>query len=181
MTQAIVEPSSAHRAALTLHALSGSDREWMLQSLTPEQRGVLQPLLAELQELGIPSDAQLFEALGNAGQGAPSAPPEDDPLDRLDESALRQLAPMLAQEPARLTAALLATQSPAWRERLLGALPTDRAAQVRALVLPADASALQAAVRAQIATLLQATPRSGRPASRWGKVRQRLFPNWRAL
>lgn len=146
---------AVQRAALALHGLAGVDRDWVLQGLPAEQQRTLQPLLAELRELGIPHDATLLEELlREPEQGAtPQAPPH--PLDALDAAELEALARILEDEPPRLVAVLLATREWPWRQRLLAGLdPRRRAAVQRA----GDGAApmVQAAVLAQVIEQLAA-------------------------
>ena len=54
--------SGWRRAALTLHALHGQDREWLLAQLGESARQRLQALLEELRELAWPADRQLVQA-----------------------------------------------------------------------------------------------------------------------
>lgn len=50
------------RAALTLHALTAEDRDWLLRQLPPAHGQALEPLLEELKVLGIPQDQSLVQA-----------------------------------------------------------------------------------------------------------------------
>ena len=54
-------PHGMRRAALTLHALDRGDRAWVLGQLSEGQRGLLEPLLADLATLGIPRDRALIQ------------------------------------------------------------------------------------------------------------------------
>jgi hypothetical protein len=94
MMDHLVEPSSGtRRAALTLHALGGVDRAWLLRQLSPGQRDTMASLLAELDSLGIPRDSALVQdAL--ASTLAPVAPRPAD----LDAEGLCRA---LAREPDR--------------------------------------------------------------------------------
>jgi hypothetical protein len=53
--------NGTRRAALTLHALERSDRAWLLGQLSHGQRELLEPLLADLETLGIPRDRGLIQ------------------------------------------------------------------------------------------------------------------------
>ena len=78
------------RAALALHALGASDRRWLLERLDAGQRERLQPLLAELDALGVRFDPADIDAL--------SVPPaEPEPVD---------WSSALPDEPAWIIAAL---------------------------------------------------------------------------
>ena len=121
MTFDVPQPSPAHRAALALHALPGDDRDWVLEALPADQQSMLQPLLRELEELGIPREAGLFD--GVAGSRREQAITAVDALRALDGAGVRRLAGLLAAEPPRVAVALLAGGPWPWREQLLAGLP----------------------------------------------------------
>ena len=104
---------SLRRAALALHALSPADRAWVLGQLTKPQQQALQPLLAELVELGIPPDAQLVrQVLTEQGARPAAARPAGAP----HAAALRGA---LQAEPAAMQPYLLAALPAAQREAVL--------------------------------------------------------------
>lgn len=94
MMDHLAEPSSGtRRAALTLHALNGTDRAWLMRQLSPDQRDAMASLLAELDSLDIPRDSALIQdALASAPAPARATPP---PVD-LDAE---RLCRVLAREP----------------------------------------------------------------------------------
>jgi hypothetical protein len=174
MNIAAPQPTAAHRAALNLHALAEPDRHWVLQALTGEQQAALQPLLRELEELGIPRDADLARAFATAaaredndGAGA---------LQALDDAGVRRLAALLAGEPPRLAAAVLVHRAWPWRERLMAELPVATAQAIRsAMGAPPAASALQAFVVAELGTALRAQHAVQPPRrSLWQTMRHRF-------
>ncbi|GAB3771675.1 hypothetical protein GCM10028796_40920 [Ramlibacter monticola] len=174
MTLQLPSPSPAHRAALTLHALSGDDRAWVLEALSSQQRSVLKPLLGELDELGIPREADLLRGL--AGTGSEAAIPASDALQALDDPGVRRLANLLAAEPPRLAAALLAAGSWPWGGQLLAGLPQAMAQEVESLARSASpAVALQAAVVAETALRVAGERAEPKPVSRWQLLRRRLL------
>ena len=128
----------ARSAALLLHALSNSDRQWLLQQLRPEDCTILAPMLEELRQMGIPADrALLRELLGDAavpGKSALSAVSaaverplplessgnfEADCIDRLVREDPVALAAVLRPEPAQLIAHLLLMRDWPWRTQVL--------------------------------------------------------------
>lgn len=85
------------RAALTLHALHTADRAWMLKQLTPDARKALQRLLAELDSLRLPRDAEVIRAALQATQGEAALPAR----------TARALCRVLADQPPKLQGLLL--------------------------------------------------------------------------
>lgn len=111
------------RAALAVHAMAPADREWVLRELPPVQRGLLQPLLAELGELGIPQDAALLREATVAAPTAPAVLVHLRERDVLSAGSARALARWLRGEPPQVGARLL-NACPAWRMQLMRALPS---------------------------------------------------------
>lgn len=173
MTITAPQPTPAHRAALNLHALSEPDRQWVLHALSGEQQAALQPLLQELEELGIPRDAHLARAIATAGPGEDR---EGAALQALDDSGVRRLALLLAGEPPRLAAALLSSRAWAWRDRLMSELPVQYAQAIEETMrLTAAAGALQAAVVAELAPALREKDGAQLPrATLWQSICRRL-------
>jgi hypothetical protein len=100
MTDAL---SRSRRAALLAHALpTPQDRAWLLAALQPAQRALLETLLGELRELGIPPEAAMVEEECPCAP-APSAVQRLRALPRADLARLRQLC---VAEPAALRARL---------------------------------------------------------------------------
>ena len=134
MNEAAEVPAGRRRAALTLHALAASDREWLLEQLPAEDRSTLRGLLAELRELGIPADAEVIRsALAEAApKGAmPNAQAHVQVLAREPEAfrgLLLSLLPasqrdaMLARWPLALEARPAPVAQPSWTPRLRNAL-----------------------------------------------------------
>ncbi len=173
VNETMPEPSALHRAALTLHALAAPDQAWVLQALTAQQQRGLRPLLEELQALGIPRDAGLVDAVARPAPLRAAAPGMS--LRSWDRAQLNALAELLAGEPPRVAAALLAASAGPWRERLLALLPPGHAAQVRLLATEAPAApALAAATVGELERRLDARlAAAGRPSA-WGRLRRTL-------
>jgi hypothetical protein len=175
----------ARKAALVLHSLRSSDREWMLQRLGPAPREAVQPWLEELEQLGIPADRGLVDEVLAIGEG--SAKAESDRQRRLlEDAAPAELGVLLAGEPAALVGRLLSSRTWSWRDGFMKQLsPADRGEIVRAQ--HACEREGNATPRAQIAALLQALElrlnalpevRHANPSllSRWKAAMPRLDP-----
>lgn len=179
MTLDVPQPSPAHRAALRLHALPEEDRAWVLTALPADQQAILRQLLRELEALGIPRDADLLQHLAE-GDGEEARSPSLA-LHALDGAAVRRLAAVLAAEPPRLAAALLAAGSWDWREQLVAGLPVAMADEVRQLAgASPQGPALHRAVIAETARTLASAPAERQPVSRWQAWRRRLRATGRA-
>ena len=117
---------SARRAALTLHVLEASDRDWVLRRLDPRQQSAIEDHLAELHSLGVVADAQLINTALAGAERASSA--WRAVLSRQDAGEMHRLlrgepaslvARVLAHGPWTWEAGLLERMSPAYRARLM--------------------------------------------------------------
>ncbi len=124
--------NGVRHAALLLHAVSDNDRSWLLAAMTPEQRGVLEALLAELSALGVSPAAGLSAGLFAAATGSAKTagerlaqPPVPAPASWRDPALLSpaRLASLLRDEPDRLVAMVLARLDAPLRRRVLRHLP----------------------------------------------------------
>jgi len=118
------------RAALTLHCLAESDRDWVLSRLHSPDRVRLAQLLEELHKLGIPSDESLLS------EARKVTLPEPAP-GRIHLATPGQMLGILGHEPAGLIAAVLRIEAwpwqpafvarldPAVREKVAGELQKD--------------------------------------------------------
>lgn len=133
----IAEVSAGRRrAALTLHALALQDREWLLEQLPAADSAALRELLAELQALGMPADADvirsaLAEAVPSADLSLTQACAHAQVLGREAEAfrgVLLSLLPagqrdaVLAQWPRALEARPAPVAQPSWTPRLKDAM-----------------------------------------------------------
>lgn len=165
------------RAALALHSVSELDRAWMLGAISQEQRGQLEPLLQELEGLGIPREpAVLHEMVAAAMRMEPAL--ETLELARgLEPEDLGRIAAALKAESPALVAAILGAPGWPWREEILARFDDEfRAAVRRALFVRKSAPALEQAIAGELRRVLPehskhlpaATP------SRWQRLRARL-------
>lgn len=154
MTGASVPVPPSRRAALMTYAMAEADQAWLLRALAPAHRQVLEGLIAELHELGIPPDEVLLKQVrdqpaaeidtATASMIAPL--PTDQRLASLSGAQILRLAQLLQREPPQLVARLLATESWNWRGALLAAMEQDFVGEVRAASGPARAPLLEAAL-----------------------------------
>ncbi len=115
--------TSSRHAALLLHAMPATDRQWLLAQLTPPERTPLVALLDELDALGMPADcAMLAKAIGTHAAPAKMEARIESPEQM--RSALARVAPqrivqMISAEPPALIAALLAIADWPWHQGVL--------------------------------------------------------------
>lgn len=128
MTGPAVLPDPLRQAALTLHALADGDRGWILEALAPGQRRRLQPLLSELQALGIPRDPGLVPRQPSAPAGTASRCLWPQALEAEEITALERV---LAAEPVAMTRMLLSIEDWPWAPALLQGLDPARRAAVQ--------------------------------------------------
>lgn len=136
MIDAVDVSAGRRRAALTLHALAAQDREWLLEQLPAADRTVLGGLLAELQELGIPADAEVIRsALAEAAHV-------------IDSPNAQALAQVLAREDESFRGVLLSLLPAAQQDAVLARWPRDLEARPVAVAGPALTPRLQEALLA---------------------------------
>lgn len=114
------------RAALTIHALQEDDRRWILARLAPQIQQALEPLLAELAELGIPADSRLIEEVLQGQPGTDSAQVQAPWRRELAAADARRLEELLQGEPPAMVARILSAGPWPWEHDLLAGLPPDR-------------------------------------------------------
>ena len=118
------------KAAMLLHSMTASDRQWMLARIDPVQRPRVEALLAELAGLEFPVDADLVrESLAAAETKATMPAPR--PTDLSGWSA-DEAARMLLPESDDLIALLLRAGNWTWAGALRARLGTERARAVEA-------------------------------------------------
>lgn len=138
-------PTAGRRAALALHTVSGTDRDWVLDRLAPAQRLALLPLLAELQHLEVPVQPHWFRAQGVSAPGSdqglwdakPDPSPEVTLLQALHQLTVDDAHALLVDEPDGLIAELLQAGRFDWRTPLLERWPVRRASIERLEQRPA--------------------------------------------
>ncbi len=118
------------RAALALHTMGASDREWIWQQLTQAQQAILQPLLAELRDIdfGGPSDAPAADASADIPLTAqsPAQPVDESPHAMLRALSVQQARILLTPEPDALVADVLRQGPFPWQADFLALLPLRR-------------------------------------------------------
>lgn len=134
---ALGDEARPRQAALLLGAMSAPDRAWVLAQLPAADRAILDPLLGELDALGIPVDADLLDAvLDKPARGAPTEPGSPAPRDAVDTAVVLNAAPavllkLLAHEPVGLIARLLGMRAWPWQQEFMKLLPASKAVEVR--------------------------------------------------
>lgn len=162
MSAAAAAPSAqasqagTRRAALLLHTVSADDRAWLLSQLPVEERRMMEALLTELHELGIPADRDLLAEVAAAGGAAVLPPPNAGALASADPALV---AKVLAAEPLALIARVLALGPWAWSGAVLAALSPIRREQLRdrlAAVPRPDAAQPRSLLDGRLIELLEA-------------------------
>jgi len=115
------------RAALMLHAMPRADRDWALGSLEPGERTRIEPLLAEIEALGLEPDPSLIEAALIDPRVGPGAAPvsvaqDDASPPRIADADAGEIALVLEHEAPRTIAVILATFEAARAAEILDAL-----------------------------------------------------------
>jgi hypothetical protein len=130
--------NDSRKAALLLHAMGPKDRDWLLAQLPTEQRGRLEALLAELDELGIPRDPALLREVAADASPAHAEPGEPLPatalgrlgidglIDTIEQADPSALARVLEEEPLGLVACLLSIREWRWTAAFLNQLDASR-------------------------------------------------------
>jgi len=112
--------SEMKRAALTLHGLTDSDREWVLSQLPDAQSGELRTLVDELRALGFPQDLGLEPDPPPAAPKATSAPASTPPVvGKLEQVTPKALYRVLQDESPVLVSTLLEYRGWRWSRGLL--------------------------------------------------------------
>lgn len=174
------EQMATRKAALVLHSLGTRDRHWMLQRLPSAHRELLQPLLDELAQLGLPADPGLVnQVLGGLRSLAAV-----EPVGRstLEQASAPDIDLLVRGEPDALVGKLLSLFPWRWRDDFIALLPATR----RGAIILAEASSardagagisapdLAAALLQELEARLGDLPQAARPArrllSRWRKA-----------
>ena len=160
--------SSTRQVALILHGLAEADRAWLLGRLPPAQVSMLEPLLAELRELGIPADPAL------------ATHTHDAEMHRLTQTiracSLSQLQSALADEPHGVIAAVLVADNWPWQDVFLAAQEPAKARAIKDLMRsnPGGATLHRALLRELAQRLAGMPPAPVAPVSRWARFVRRL-------
>lgn len=154
----------ARQAALLLHAMSPSDRAWMLDALPQAQREALRALLSDLEALGIPSDPSIIaEATASASPARHALPSDEDVLRTLDGERIDAMVRLMRAEPAGLIAESLRLAGWPWHKDLLSALDPQHRRQVEAALSSSSQGSTPPALRAALAASIVARLREPAP------------------
>ena len=108
--------SGHHQSALLLHAVSETDRHWILKHLPETDQRILNNHLKELQQLGIPVDPSLA---GIASQYVAGS----DEMDLLQLANANHIRALLADEPVWMVRQILALEAWPWKQDFLALFP----------------------------------------------------------
>ena len=167
--------SSPRQVALMLHGLAEADRAWLLGRLGPAQLEVLEPLLAELRELGIPADPAL-----TAQALEPMAAQDDSEMRSITQTIaacnLPQLQLVLADEPQGLIAAVLTAWNWPWQDAFLAAQEPAKARAIKDLMRsPSGGAALHRSLLGALSQRLGGMrPAPAASTHGWARFAQRL-------
>jgi hypothetical protein len=143
------------KAALRLHAVSSTDRDWMLQRLVPQEQARLGDLLRELRELGIQAEhcaPDEVEARSNASNADEELAGVADALALMRSATLPEIVALLSAEPEHVAAAVLAVYPWPWRPRLLAEYGVEMRQRLKRALQ--SAPRLAPRVRAELIRLL---------------------------
>ena len=179
-------PSSdaMRRAALLLHALPSTDRDWLLDQLDPAQRAVLDGMLSELRELGIAPDAAMArraieERISIDAQPAFDSLALEQMVRLMRPVPAAKLARELRLEPAALIASLLRIDAWPWAASLLAQLGAVKRRQVEELLIERG-QIRQAAARTLLALLWPRVQAASPDEISRTEGARRLPDSWRA-
>lgn len=167
--------SSPRQVALMLHGLADADRAWLLGRLDPAQVEVLEPLLVELRELGIPADPAL-----TAQALEPIAVHEDAEMRSVMQTmgaiTLPQLQLVLADEPQGVIAAILTAGKWPWQQAFLAAQEPAKARSIKDMMRshPGGAALHRSLIRALSERLGGTRVAQATPAPSWARFAQRI-------
>jgi hypothetical protein len=112
---------AARHAALAIHALSDTDQQWMLSRLPGARRQALEPLLAELRELGIPRDPAVVADLNASSRQASAAGWSGSDAEWLARLPAARVVAGLADESPEVVSKLLACRPWPWAQAVAAA------------------------------------------------------------
>ena len=179
-TEGPISDHNPRKAALMLHAMSLSDREWLLNSVDPGHASELRALVGELEELGIPKDPSILEDLEWKAipKNVAAIGPVEDPWDTLSSAHPDQVWDVLKDESTGFITRVLGMHAWPWAgdlmERLgpvqrLGVFPAASSNSYGAL-LPGDAHRGEALRKHMVAGIVsrlsRISPRESHPEKR---------------
>jgi hypothetical protein len=116
------------KAALVLSSLHEADRRWLLAQLDGTQRDKVTGLVQELAGMNLALDDETLKRLLRP---LPAAAVEEAAESALGRASARAVFDVLAAQPDRIVALVLAARSWPWREGFLRLLGTERRLRVQ--------------------------------------------------
>lgn len=118
------------RAALAVHAMDPTDRDWLLAQLSRHERAALEPLLAELGAMGLPAGAWLGSLLSIQHHAVEEA----TLVHQVEGLEGAVVAAILATEPDRLAAHVIGLCPWPWRDDVLTRIESERRTTIERLL-----------------------------------------------
>jgi hypothetical protein len=128
------------KAALRIHGLIETDRQWVLDKLPERERNELNAFLAQLNEMKVPGGNSTFSDLidrasGNyqdmAAAGRALSPSKVDAVNTANSDSVISI---LTREPDWLIALVLLSSEWDWTESFIRSLDSDRRTRIYALI-----------------------------------------------
>jgi hypothetical protein len=150
--------TSERLAALTVHALSAPDRDWLLARLTPAQATRLRGFLSELEELGIPPDPSLIDSARAVAREITNVESSKQPWESLSPVAFRTL---MNEEPLQLVAVAISAFGADRQIEMLSQWPQPARGELQELIKKSAAQAATALVAAVMGSVSNALALEG--------------------
>lgn len=134
---------NTRRSALLLHSMSESDRQWVLGNLDGRDTQILNQLLSELNELGLPADQELLSDLNSVNKAARASSMKmtwpknvtdlsmEQQIACLDKADCRDIFGVLADESTELVAYFLQIHRWTWKKEFLACFDASKARRIQ--------------------------------------------------
>ena len=134
---------NTRRSALLLHSMSEADKQWILGNLDDRDNQILNQLLSELKELGLPADQELLSDINSVNNPAREtlatvtwpANVADLSMEQqiacLDTADYRDIFRVLAEESPELLAYFLQIHRWTWKNQFLASFDASMARRIQ--------------------------------------------------
>lgn len=128
------------KAALRIHGLAETDRQWVLDKLPERERNQLITFLVQLSEMKVPGGNSNFsELIDRASDNYQETNTDDRALspsktDAVNTADLAAIVTVLSREPDWLIALVLLSSEWDWTESFIRSLDSDRRTRIYALI-----------------------------------------------